>query len=255
MPVLLSEESDYCYSCGGKVIRNRLTMLNLMEHFTETFFNYDNQLLQTFIILFKTPEDVIIGYINGTRKKYVDVISYFAIAITLSGLKLFIINKFYPDAMNMSSWTTKGTEKLQSDVMSSAQEYQSIIMMLYVPIYAIISRIVFYDNKTYNYTEQLVIYMYIYAQISIAGAFFITLLVIVGIDFSILGLFMFPAMIGYSAYCLKRIYQLSILELILKTIIFFIVFGILAVAILMLFMVGMYVSGGFEKIIEAQKEA
>ena len=83
----LKSQDNYCNICGAKVIRNRLTFKNLFEHFSEQFLNYDNKFLLTFITLFKRPEDVIAGYISGTRKKYVNVISYFAIAITLSGLQ------------------------------------------------------------------------------------------------------------------------------------------------------------------------
>ena len=73
----LSTNSDFCNSCGAKVIRNRLTLKNIFEHIIETFFNYDNKLLRTFIDLFKKPEKVIDGYINGVRKRYVNPISYF----------------------------------------------------------------------------------------------------------------------------------------------------------------------------------
>ena len=76
----LNQNSDYCNNCGAKVIRNRLTIKTLFSHFSEQFLNYDNKFLQTFIHLFTKPEDVIGSYINGTRKKYVNVISYFAIA-------------------------------------------------------------------------------------------------------------------------------------------------------------------------------
>ncbi len=253
--ISLNSESDYCNKCGAKVIRNRLTIRNLFEHFTETFLNYDNKFLQTFICLFTKPEDVIGSYIDGTRKKYVNVVSYFAVAITLSGLQLFILNNFFPDAMDMSAWTTNGTEEFQSKIMSYAQEYQSLIMMMYVPVYALICKIVFLNRKTYNYTEQLVMFMYIQAQISITSAIIITLLIMMGANFSVLGMLMFPTMIAYSAYCLKRLYQLNLMELILKTLIFFIVFGIIAI----LFTIGMtammYFSGDFEKIIEAQRAA
>ena len=88
----LEESDDYCRNCGGKVIRNRLTIKSLFHHFSETYFNYDNKLLRTFLTLFSKPEEVIVGYINGTRKKYVDVIGYFALAITLSGLQIFFLS-------------------------------------------------------------------------------------------------------------------------------------------------------------------
>ena len=78
---LIQENDNFCPSCGGKVIHNRLTIKNLFEHFSEQFLNYDNKFLQTFIHLFTKPEVVIGGYINGTRKKYVNAISFFAISV------------------------------------------------------------------------------------------------------------------------------------------------------------------------------
>ncbi len=89
----LKDTDDFCNTCGAKVVRNRLTIRNLFAHFSEQFLNYDNKFLQTFIHLFTKPEAVIGCYINGTRKKYVNVISYFAIAITISGLQMYILNK------------------------------------------------------------------------------------------------------------------------------------------------------------------
>lgn len=252
---LLTVDSDYCYSCGGKVIRNRLTIRNLFSHFTETFFNFDNKFFQTFFGLFRKPEDVIGCYIEGTRKKYVDVVSYFALAITISGLQVFILNKFFPEAMDMSKYPTQaGSATQNNDVMEFVQEYQAIIMMLYVPIYAIISRIVFLNKKTYNYTEQLVIYMYIQAQVSIAGAFIMTSLVILGFNYFSITFPFIAAMIAYAAYCLKKLYTLNISEIILKTLIFLLILGFLFV--IMSIIVGAFMvinAGGFQEFIEARK--
>lgn len=251
----LAETADYCYNCGGKVIRNRLTFRNLFEHFSETFLNYDNKFLQTFLSLFTKPEDVIGCYINGTRKKYVDVVSYFAIAITLSGLQLYILYKFFPDAMDMSAFTTRGGEEFQRKNMSFIQEYQSIIMMLYVPLYALISRIVFLNKKTFNYTEQLVIFMYIQAQISIVSSIFMVLLIMLGMNFGVLSMLTIPLMIAYSAYCLKRLYKLSFMELILKILIFLIVFTIVAFIVVIVIFGIMYLTGDLKEMFEAQKAA
>jgi hypothetical protein len=101
----LISDSDFCNRCGSKVIRNRLTFKNLFEHFSDTFFNYDNKLLRTFIDLFIRPEVVIGGYIDGIRKRYVNPISYFGLAITFSGLYLLILNKFYPEALDFLKLT------------------------------------------------------------------------------------------------------------------------------------------------------
>ncbi len=249
----LSDGSEYCYYCGGKIIRNRLTLRNLFEHFTETFLNYDNKFLQTFFSLFKKPEEVIGTYIDGTRKKYVDVVSYFAIAITLSGLQLFILNRFFPEQMDISRWTTPGTENLNHGIMNFVTDYQSLVMMLYVPFYALIARLIFINKKIYNFTEQLVIFIYIQAQISIASALALTPLVVIGIDYWSLAMFLIPSMIIYSAYCLKRLYQLSISELILKTLLFLFLSFILFIIMTIIAMVMMYLNGDFQKMIEARK--
>ena len=67
---------NYCPSCGAKVIRNRLTIKALFAHFSEQFLNYDNKFLKTFRQLTTKPETVTDCYIHGTRKRYVNVISF-----------------------------------------------------------------------------------------------------------------------------------------------------------------------------------
>lgn len=251
----LEEQDDYCKSCGGKVIRNRLTFRNLFSHFTETFLNYDNTLLRTFIGLLIKPEYVIDSYINGTRKKYVNVISYFALAITVSGFYLLIVKKYFPEALDFSQMAYPGQEEFQKKNMAFVQEYQSIIMMLYVPIYALMARVTFFNIKKYNYTELLVVFMYIQAQISIASAILVISLGILGLDTSIVGMVMLPLMIIYSAFCLKRLYELSILNIIVRTLLFFIVLGITLVIVTIVMVGVMYFTGDLQEMFRPAFEA
>ena len=60
-----------------------------------SFFSVDNKLLKTFLHLFSKPEAVIVGFIEGTRKKYINVVQYFAIALTLIGLQVFLMEKVF----------------------------------------------------------------------------------------------------------------------------------------------------------------
>ena len=59
--------------------------------------------MHIFIQLFKQPEDVIVGYIKGVRKKYINPISFFGLALTLSGLSIFILKKFYIQHLDFST--------------------------------------------------------------------------------------------------------------------------------------------------------
>ena len=251
----IKDNDNFCPSCGGKVIRNRLTIKNLLAYFSEQFLNYDNKFFQTFIHLFTKPEVVIGGYINGVRKKYVDAISYFAIAITLSGLQLYILNKFFPDAMDFTAISRKETEEFNKQTMSFLQEYQSIVMMFYIPLYALMSKITFLKIKKYNYTEHLVIFMYIQAQISIISLFYTVGLLILGVPFIVLSYLIIPLMIVYSAFCLKRLYSLNFQEIILRTLIFLIILGIFMVLLVIIITGLLFLTGGFDGMIEAQNAA
>ena len=255
----LIEGNDFCGFCGAKVIRNRLTIKNLLAHFSEQFLNYDNKFLKTFLHLFTKPEVVIGGYIGGTRKKHVNVISYFAIALTLSGLQLFILNKFYPEVMDLSSIASKGTEEFQKKNLDFMMEYQSLVMMLYVPLYAILSKIVFYNFKKYNYTEHLVIFMYILAQSSIVGLVVILISAVFGLTLGTIAFaFTLPFQILYSAYCLKRLFKLSLKGIILKTLLFLVILFLLMLllAIAAAIMVIVFKDSEFvQSLIEAQKTA
>ncbi|MDG5492609.1 DUF3667 domain-containing protein [Psychroserpens sp. SPM9] len=251
----LPAESDFCNHCGGKIIRNRLTFKNLFEHISETFFNYDNKLLRTLIDLFKIPEVVIGGYIDGVRKRYVNPISYFGLALTLTGLYILILSKFYPEAMDFSAFAVEGQEEFQRKNMSFVQEYMSFFMMLYIPIYALIARITFVGLNKFNYTELLVVLLYWQSQASIITAFIIVIGAMFGISQGHMSMVMLPLMMLYAAYIFKRLYQLSFGEILLRTLLFGVVLGIVFIIFTIIMLIVMYLTGDLQQLIEAQKAA
>lgn len=253
----IGTESNYCNYCGARVVRNRLTFGNLLTHFSEEFLNYDNKFLQTFIALFTKPEAVVRSYISGTRKKYVNVISYFAIAITLSGLQMFLLQKFYPEALDFSSISQPGTEEINKGVFDFVQEYQSIAMMINVPLYALVSRLVFIKERKfrYNYTEHLVIFMYILAQLSMINVVIILIGAASGMDLGTMSMLFGPLQIIYSGYCLKRIFNLDWPNFILRTLIFFGVLVIITIIFAIVFIIVAKYTGSLDTMIEAQRQA
>ncbi|MCA0153652.1 DUF3667 domain-containing protein [Winogradskyella vincentii] len=225
----LQKQDDYCRSCGGRVIRNRLTLKNLFEHLSETFFNYDNKLLRTITNLLRKPEDVIVGYINGVRKKYVNPISFFGLAITLSGLSVFILKKFYLQYLDYSQLFegVEASQQIFDATSSNALEYNSLIYSFIVPFFAIISWVVFLDKK-FNFTEHVIIYLYSMSLMSIFSVLLSqTVLLLVPDQFLLYSILTWPLMFIYHAYILKRIFKLSIGSLILKSFIFFALFFVL----------------------------
>ncbi|WP_299113152.1 DUF3667 domain-containing protein [uncultured Winogradskyella sp.] len=241
----LQEKDDYCKSCGGKVIRRRLSFKNLFEHLSETFFNYDNKLLRTFVQLFKNPEDVIVGYINGVRKKYINPISFFGLSLTLSGISIFIIKKFYMQYLDFST-LFEGVEASQ-DIFNAtsggALEYNSLFYAFLVPILALISWVTFLDKK-YNFTEHIIIYLYSMSLLSILLVFAAQIaLLIIPKYYLLFSLCVWPLMFLYHCYILKKIFKLSIANLILKAFISLILFFVAYIIVSVTLFVIMVVTG------------
>lgn len=220
----LDEQDDYCGRCGGKVIRKRLSFKNLFEHLSETFFNYDNKLLRTFVQLFREPEDVITGYINGVRKRYINPISFFGLSLTISGLSLYIIKKFYIQHLEFAEKFGGINKEIFDQTSSGIFEYNSLFYSFLIPLFAFISWIVFL-NKKYNFTEHIIIYLYSLSMLSVLLAFAAQIvLMLIPDSYFTFSLLTWPLMFIYHCYILTRIFKLSFGDLLLRSIIFLALF-------------------------------
>jgi len=252
----LSETENFCHDCGAKVIRNRLTIRNLWDDFSEQFLNYDNRFLKTFLGIFSKPHVVIGSYISGTRKKYVNVLSYFALALTFSGIQIFIMRKFYPELLDIASLVPENTPQQSLD-MDWIYDYMSLLALINLPIYGLIAKITFIGMKKFNYTEHLVIMTYIIGQFSIINSIVITFAAIVfDVNYYILGYISMAVMTVFTAYTYKKLYPLSIAQFILRGFVF------IAALIVLLLLIGIVqlivmviMAGSFEQFIEQQKAA
>ena len=253
----LSTEAFYCPTCGGKIIRNRLTIKSILQSFSEQFLNYDNKFLQTFINLFKNPEDVIGGYINGTRKKYVNVVSYFAIAIAVSGFFFFVLNKFFPNVLSSMYGITDmkpQQAEINTKISHFTTEYQSMVMFASVPLMAVLSRLTFLKNKKYNFAEHLIINLYAYSQVSLVSS----LLLFTSSIFihSIAPYIPFAIMVFqflFYAYVLKKLYDLSLKQIVLKSLLFILIATVIFIPLIIVISGILYFLGFYDGIIEAAK--
>ena len=111
-------------------------------------------------------------------------------------------------------------------------DYQGIIAMASIPIYALISRFVFIDSKKYNIAEHFVIITYISTQLYIAMFFVVMATLPFGFNYnSFSSLTVIPLFI-YTVFVFKRLYNFS-----LKSIIFRI-FGYLILSFFVPFIIG-----------------
>lgn len=237
----LKVESDFCSKCGAKVIRNRLTLKNLFNYSLETFFNYDNKFFQTILNLIKKPKDVIDGYVNGIRKKHIDPIAFFAISVTISGIYLFIIKKYFPELYDFSDAFGNDSQKeFGKKITDITTEYYSLLNFTIIPALALISRIVFF-NKRYNYTEHLALFFYTMSLFSVFSTV-ITLLIVLVIPTKLMtiSLCLYAIFFLYHCFVFKQIFELSFKQLLIKTILFIPIFFIfyigLSILVLIIFL-------------------
>jgi len=249
----LLENDTYCSQCGGKVIKKRLSLRNLFEHVSETFFNYDNKLLRTLIDVFRRPELVIDGYVNGVRKRYVNPISFFGVSLTLSGLSVFIIKKFFLDELDFSYmfdselFNNPASQEIMKQSNDLSFEYSSLILSGMIPFMAIMSILTFID-KRYNFTEHIIIYLYSMSAISIVSVFAsLSILLLVPEQYLTYTLILYVAMFVHNAYILKRIFKLSALQLILRSLLFFVIFIIFYIIFSVIVAIIFLATGDIEK--------
>jgi len=223
----LRSDFSYCPSCGGKIIRNRLTLKNLWQDLKFQVLDIDNTLFKTFRHLFTKPEVVIKSFISGARKKYMNPVSYIAVAITLTGILVFFIRRAFPegidfDVMNTGIYNAE-TNKALTDFMLT---FYNILFVLQIPILSIAGLLAFSESK-YLFSEHLVSFMYIQAQYSIISIPISTLVVVFAPQFYIyLSMCMLILMLSYNLYVLKRLHIINSGDFLLKGFVFVALFGV-----------------------------
>ncbi|MBF8148353.1 DUF3667 domain-containing protein [Winogradskyella sp. F6397] len=247
----LKDTQKFCDECGAKIINNRLQPKIIAQQVNEQFISIDNKFFRTFFDLFKQPESVIIGYINGTRKKYIDVLQYFAISLTLAGIQVFLITTFFKDALDFTPGFINPEKDINplpgfnSDLFT---KYQGLIYILGVPVSALATWLVYLilGDRRFNFTEHLVLNLYYSAQIIIITAVLSILFLVTGMNYlivsSLLGL---PTFI-YLAYVLKKVFNEDFWSTFAKFLmVMFVYVVIYFIAIMLLFLI-LYLSGNFK---------
>lgn len=217
----LKENDNFCSYCGSPIVTQKVTVKKMLVEFSEKYLSFDNKFFKTFKTLFSHPEWVVNGYLNGLRVRYVNPMTYLIIAVTISGINVFLIKRGYFGEMDYSSMS--GNEKSpinMNEFMNSVYDYNSVLIFTAIPLLSLISKIVFYNFKQYNYAEHNLIYFYTYSQTSILTVLFIPIILIFEIDYMIYAMITFLIMISYHFFALKRIFKLSTKEIFYKTLLF-----------------------------------
>lgn len=223
----------YCSDCGAKWIEKRITLRSVGADFADMYIGLDTRFVRTFVDLFKRPEAVIKGFIDGRRMGYVDAIRYLFISLFLSGIFIFLLKKmdiemFDPQELRTVYENMGYNEEMintQISFMSGytafVQDYMSFIILLSIPIYAFLGKLTFWGKRYYNYTEQVVVQLYTYSQVAIALAPLNLIVIYFFKDiYFIWSNVPLLTMLLFNAYVYKRLFKLDFSGILVKSLLF-----------------------------------
>lgn len=204
-------EDKFCNQCGAKIITKRLELKEIISEWFSSILNIDNKFISTYLHLFSQPQIVIIGYIEGLRKKYVSPINYLLLTFGIYGFfTLFYNIEVYHDQGIAGIFEGAGY-LFGEDELQTLKILNLPISFFQVLIFA--SAFKYNFKRQYNYAENLIIAAYWSGQILLTSTFFSFLLQIFNFEIGYIPQFIILIfMILYSLWVQKKVFQHSWLK-------------------------------------------
>ncbi|CAM3478618.1 DUF3667 domain-containing protein [Zobellia roscoffensis] len=240
----INEENNYCSQCGAQVIKDRITLKSLFSNLLIAL-GWDSNFVVTLRYLVYKPQVVIEEYLNGTRKKFANPFSLFAI---ITALSLFAFSQYSnqyrlmsknlgPEQIEKSEkpihdinknkdvpiFGYKNQDDFNNSFLDITLKYFNILAFLFLPIYTFIARITF--GKPYNFGEHLVINIYLQSILSFLGLLLFILSLTIGVNLYFSFIMLLPIL--YYCYTYKKLYRLTFGQLLLKFLKFVVIFLLL----------------------------
>lgn len=221
---MLRTDFKYCPSCGAKVVERRLTFKGLTNDVIERVFNLENNVFRTIGQMTVRPERVIMSYVDGTRRKYLNPLNYLTLTIALSGVLFYFMRRFAFEKIDFDVFGVGVNQEGNARLMEITMEFSSFIFILYIPVIALVGFLSF-NKRDYNIPEYIVTATYALAHFSVL-TFLPSLFILVyspqsyiAFSFIFMGL-----MIVYILFVLIRTHRYSLGMVILRSIVFIILF-------------------------------
>lgn len=248
----ITENDSFCNNCGAKIIKERITIKSLFSNFLIAL-GWDSNFFITLRYLLYQPQIVFGEYIEGTRKKYTNPFSFFAI---ITAISLFIFSQYSEQLIQLSTNTDlqqtelidsklvenikknkdfemfgyKNEKEFKKGIMEFQMKYYNLFAFLLLPIYTLIAFIVF--RKPYNYGEHLAINTYIQSITTLLSVLLFVLSILIGFNFFGSGIMIVPFF--YYCFAYKKLNKLTFGQLLLKILKFIGIFLFLMIIVVLI---------------------
>ncbi|MDN5199893.1 DUF3667 domain-containing protein [Fulvivirgaceae bacterium BMA10] len=163
---------NYCNNCGQSAKTKRFSFKYFVRESFASSLDIENGFFLSFKLLLLNPGKSIKAYIQGSRVSLYPPAKFLILSGAIATF-LAIRYRFYSDSYiaglsELSDMDPKG-------FLNFAEEYATLINALTIPIFAFFSYL-FFKSKGYNYTENLVLNMYITVMQMMGLLFFVPFL-------------------------------------------------------------------------------
>ena len=238
----LIQQADYCHNCGALSVTDRITFKKIVSQGFSDLFGWDSSYWQTLKTMALKPEKVIHSFLSGVRKQYLNPFRFLLIALTISVVVFNLFADEFLLLMEQSSTSVNeflyGKDGLSEEQIAIQEQWgdayssfllknYTIIMTLFLPVYALMSKFSF--RRQHNFGEHVVMNAYLQGFIYIFSSLFFLLSFL--INPLIYNLSLLITIIIYM-YVFIRIYQLNFIQSIVALLRFILVNIILLVALI-----------------------
>ena len=222
----LRTDFAYCPGCGGKVIEKRLTFNSLWADIYERFLNIDSTIFRTIRDMTLRPQQVILAYVAGARRRYMNPLNYFGLSLFLSGFLFYCLKKFGRQEIDFDVFGLGVQNEASAKIVDAAMEYSSFIYMLYIPVIALAGYLTI-NSRNFNLPEYLVASVYTLSHLSLLT--FLPVLAVILFNpqaYMQASLWMIPAILIFPVYVFLRVHPLPLLPALARALIYIILFSI-----------------------------
>lgn len=151
---------NFCANCGQKKYK-RIDKKYILDELQYTVFHTNKGLLYSLKRILRNPGKTAREFIDGNRVNHYKPI---LLVFVLSGIATFVSFKILKlnEMMNAQFAQQKMNSKFVGDLMSFLSSYSSLIMLLFIPFFATLTRIAF-RKWGHNYYEHVVMNAYVLA--------------------------------------------------------------------------------------------
>ncbi len=198
----LNEGDQFCSRCGQQVIRQRLSLKQILTDLLHIITNLERGLFFTVRELALHPYKVINEFISGKTKPYYGPLRFLILWVTVSVVVNISLGLFDQQQSTMTKFfMDPGDEELraqQQKISDFFKKYANIVPLLIIPFNSLMSKWLL-RKRGMNYAEHLVMNAYLSGFTSILGVVY--LLFFWGFSIPVFKGLMFTTLINYAYYC------------------------------------------------------